>query len=63
MTTYKITMISKNGKEDRVYTTREEAQEAINTINTVANEAKATSIRAYTNLDYRWAGCLEEITF
>ena len=52
-----------NGKEDRVYTTREEAQEAINTINTVANEAKATSIRAYTNLDYRWAGCLEEITF
>ena len=62
MTAYKITTITKYGNEDRVYATKEEAEEAINTINTISNEAKATSIKAYANLIDRWAGCLKEIT-
>ena len=62
MTIYKITKLTNRGMEKAVYTTKEEAENAIATINKIAEEAKAISIRAYNELTDRWAGCLETIT-
>ena len=62
MTAYRITTLTREGHENIHYTTREEAERAINNINTIAKKAKATNIRAYADLYYRWAGCLKTIT-
>ena len=62
MTAYTITTITKYGHEKITYATREEAERAIDNINAIAKEAKATSMRAYADLYYRWAGCLTVVT-
>lgn len=62
MTAYRITTLTREGHENIHYATREEAERAINNINAIAKEVKATSIRAYADLYYRWAGCLTVVT-